>query len=438
MEQPKTKPEEDFYYSADPTPLNEILGAAPGWLLRSGIGIVAFFVFILIGGSMLFSYPDIIEAPVVVLADNPPVNLVAMSNGKLERIFRQEGDYIQKGDLIAVIESPLFPDDVLWLRQTLLKESTQNLDKNTFSSGNLPQNINLGPLQNPYNDWLKALHDLEQFNELNYHHQKLTHLNTQLAERAQLQQQTRKQLETFSQIYQLSAQNYRRDSALVAQNFIAPVDFERTYSDFLSRRITLEDYQSQLINLEVQKNDIRSTLLETQRDFTQRQSEYRMRVQSSFENLKSQVLLWEKNYAFVAPVSGELVFAGAWTQNQQINSGDQVFSVIPEENGEFIARGGIPLQGSGKVKTGDRVNIRLSNYPYQEYGVLQGEVRHVSAIPAGDHFPFQIRLNNQLKTSYNTDLGHHAMLEGVAQIITEDISLFNRMINPLRSLRRNR
>jgi multidrug efflux pump subunit AcrA (membrane-fusion protein) len=438
MEDPKTEQQEEFYYSSNPTPLNEILGAAPGWLLRSGIGIVAFFVFLLIGGSMLFSYPDIIEAPVVVLAGNPPVNLVAVSNGKLERIFHQEGEYIQKGDLIAVVESPLFPDDVLWLRETLLTDSTQNPNKSTFSSGNLPRNINLGPLQNPYNDWLKALHDLQQFNELNYHQQKSAHLNTQLVERTQLQQQTQKQLETFSQIYQLSAQNYRRDSALVAQNFIAPVDFERTYSEFLSRRITLEDYQSQLINLDVQKNDIRSILLETQMDFTQRQSEYRMRVQSSFENLKSQLLLWEKNYAFVAPVNGELVFAGAWTQNQQINSGDQVFSVIPEEKGEFIARGGIPLQGSGKVKKGDRVNIRLSNYPYQEYGVLQGEVLHVSAIPAGDHFPFQIRLNNQLKTTYNTNLGHHAMLDGVAQIITEDISLFNRMMNPLRSLRKNR
>jgi multidrug efflux pump subunit AcrA (membrane-fusion protein) len=438
MEDPKTEQQEEFYYSSNPTPLNEILGAAPGWLLRSGIGIVAFFVFLLIGGSMLFSYPDIIEAPVVVLAGNPPVNLVAVSNGKLERIFHQEGEYIQKGDLIAVVESPLFPDDVLWLRETLLTDSTQNPNKSTFSSGNLPRNINLGPLQNPYNDWLKALHDLQQFNELNYHQQKSAHLNTQLVERTQLQQQTQKQLETFSQIYQLSAQNYRRDSALVAQNFIAPVDFERTYSEFLSRRITLEDYQSQLINLDVQKNDIRSILLETQMDFTQRQSEYRMRVQSSFENLKSQLLLWEKNYAFVAPVNGELVFAGAWTQNQQINSGDQVFSVIPDENGDFIARGGIPLQGSGKVKTGDRVNIRLSNYPYQEYGVLQGEVLHVSAIPAGDHFPFQIRLNNQLKTTYNTNLGHHAMLDGVAQIITEDISLFNRMMNPLRSLRKNR
>ena len=438
MEEPKTQPEEDFYYSADPTPLNEILGAAPGWLLRSGIGIVAFFVFVLLGGSMLFRYPDIIEAPVVVQADNPPVNLVAVNNGKMERIFHQEGEYIEKGTLIAVIESPLHLDDVLWLRQTLLSEPARHPGELSFSSGNLRQNINLGPLQNAYNDWLKARHDWEQFETLNYHAQRINHLQTQLAERHQLETQIQRQLETFRQIFHLSEQNYRRDSTLVSQNFISPVDYERTQAEYLSRRITLEDYQSQLINLEVQKNDIRSTLLETQMDYTQRQSEFRMRVQSSFENLKSQLLQWEKSYAFVAPVSGELVFSSVWTPNQQVTAGDQAFSVIPADYGQFIARGGIPLHGSGKVKTGNRVNIRLSNFPYQEFGVLQGEVMHVAVIPAGEHYPVQIHLNNQLQTSYHTDLGHHIMLDGVAQIITEDISLYNRMMNPLRSLRRNR
>jgi hypothetical protein len=297
MEQPKTPQQEEFYYSADPTPLNEILGAAPGWLLRSGIGIVAFFVFVLLGGSMLFQYPDIIEAPVVVQADNPPVNLVAVNNGKMERIFRQEGEQVEKGDLIAVIESPLHIDDVLWLRQTILSEPVHHPGELSFSSGNLRQNINLGPMQNAYNEWVRALHDKEQFDALNFHHQRISHLHTQLSERQQLGQQILRQLETFRHIYQLSLQNYKRDSSLVAQGYISDVDFERTHSEYLSRRITLEDYQSQLINL---------------------------------------------------------------------------------------------------------------------------EVIHVAAIPSSDHYPVQICLYYQLVTSYAIDLGNHAMLDGVAQIITED------------------
>ncbi|MBW6479178.1 MAG: HlyD family secretion protein [Bacteroidales bacterium] len=374
----------------------------------------------------------------LTMPDNPPVNLVAVNSGKMERIFRQEGEHIEKGELIAVIESPHHIDNILWLRQTLLAEPVYLHGELSFSISNLPQNINLGQLQNAYNDWLKALHDKEQFEALNYHTQRIIHLQTQLAERHQLETQIQSQLVTFRQIYQLSRQNYQRDSALVAQQFISPLDYERTHSEYLSRRINLEDYKSQLINLEVQKNDIRATLLETQMDYTQRHSEFRMRVQSSLENLKSQLLQWEKSYAFVAPESGKLVFASVWAQNQQVTTGDQVFSVIPADYGQFIARGGIPLHGSGKVKTGNRVNIRLSNYPYQEFGVIQGEVIHVAAFPAGEHYPVQVSLNNQLLTSYAINLGHHAMLDGIAQIITEDISLFNRMMNPLRSLRRNR
>lgn len=438
MEETKTPQQEEFYYSADPTPLNEILGAAPGWLLRSGIGIIAFLIFILLGGSMLFQYPDIIEAPVVVIADNPPVNLVALSHGKMERIFYQEGQYLEKNALIAALESPLHLDDILWLRETLQGYPSLEGEDYVPSLSDLRQPKNLGPLQNAYNDWLKSLHDKAQFEALNFHSQRIHHLQAQLAERRELEQQIRLQLELFGQIYRISRQNYQRDSALVVQRFIASVDYERTHSEYLSRRITLEDYQSQLINLEVQRNDIRSTLLETQMDYTQRQSEYRMRVQSSLENLKSLLLQWEKNYAFVAPVSGELVFASIWNANQQVAAGDQVFSIIPTNHGPFIARGGIPLHGSGKVKTGNRVNIRLANYPYQEFGVLQGELMHVAAIPSHDYFPIQIKMDDPLLTTYQIELGQHAMLDGIAHIITEDISLFNRMMNPLRSLRRNR
>ena len=104
----------------------------------------------------------------------------------------------------------------------------------------------------------------------------------------------------------------------------------------------------------------------------------------------------------------------------------------------FGLHGSRQFYGSGKVQTGNRVIIRLSNFPYQEFGVLQGEVMHVAVISSSDHYPVQVSLNNQLVTSYAINPGHHAMLDSIAQIITEDISLFNRIMNPLRSLRRNR
>jgi multidrug efflux pump subunit AcrA (membrane-fusion protein) len=426
--------QEEQYYAADQTPLNDILGVAPGWLLRSGISVVAILLMILLIGSMLFRYPDVIEAQVVVVADNPPLNLFAVTNGKLERLFKADGSSIQKGDIIAVSESPLYLDDVLSLRQILQSKITEDY---LIPADFALQNLNLGALQNPYNDWLKASYDWQQFLQMHYHSQRIRHLNAQLSEREQMEEQIKRQHESYQQIYQLVERNYRRDSLLFDQQNIALLDFERTKSDFIARRINLEDYQSQLINLRVQKNDLQASLLETQMDFDQKKAELQMRLQSIYENLKSHLLQWERTYAFVAPISGQLVYASGWTENQHINSGNLVFSIIPEDYGQFLARGGIPLHGSGKVKTGNRVNIRLSNYPYQEYGVLQGEVCHISQVPSDALFPIQVSLKNQLNTSYHYNLGNHVVLEGAAQIITEDISLFNRMMNPLRSLKRN-
>ena len=440
MEEQQKENFDSIYYQEDHSALDEILGSTPNWLLRSGIGVVCVLLVILLIGSMYFHYPDVIQAGVVVVSDNPPVNLHAASGGKIEQILKQERDVIDKGEIVAYVESPLDFEHVQWLKQLLetfeLSPHPDNLKTDVINE--FPKNLSLGQLQNPYNEFVKAYHDLHQFKELSYHPQRLEHLSRQLEEQVLLKKQVQGQLLNYEEIYELAAQNYRRDSILFVQDVISPLEYEKAKSEYISRRISLEEYQGRLINIQIQKNELRSNILDTRLDYSQRLSEHQLRLQTAIENLKSQLLTWEKTYAFVAPLQGELIYAGVWKENQFVNVGDLVFSIIPEGSGGFIARGGIPLHGSGKVEVGDRVNIRLNNYPYQEYGVLQGHVAHISPTPAGEYFPVQITLENRLVTSYNYDLGHHVFLDGVAEIITDDVSLFNRMINPLRSLIKNR
>ncbi len=46
----------------------------------------------------------------------------------------------------------------------------------------------------------------------------------------------------------------------------------------------------------------------------------------------------------------------------------------------------LPVQGSGKVKVGQRVNVRLTNFPDQEFGYLIGRVESISNIPTPEGF----------------------------------------------------
>jgi hypothetical protein len=48
--------------------VQDIMGRMPSWLIRNGIVMVVFLVMIILAGTWLFKYPDIVTAPAVVVA----------------------------------------------------------------------------------------------------------------------------------------------------------------------------------------------------------------------------------------------------------------------------------------------------------------------------------------------------------------------------------
>ncbi|MDR0505267.1 MAG: hypothetical protein LBH32_00395 [Dysgonamonadaceae bacterium] len=40
----------------------------------------------------------------------------------------------------------------------------------------------------------------------------------------------------------------------------------------------------------------------------------------------------------------------------------------------------LPASGAGKVKIGDKVAIKLENYPYKEFGYIEGKVKSLSLV----------------------------------------------------------
>ena len=70
-----------------------------------------------------------------------------------------------------------------------------------------------------------------------------------------------------------------------------------------------------------------------------------------------------------------------WSENQTINSGDFVFTIIPKNHSSYICKLQAPVLNSGKVKIGQDVNIKLSSYPDNEFGILTGKIKDISLVP---------------------------------------------------------
>ena len=155
-------------------------------------------------------------------------------------------------------------------------------------------------------------------------------------------------------------------------------------------------------------------------------------LRESFLNLKAQIDLWENTYLLISPIEGIVSFTKFWSANQSVTKDEPVVSIVPLEPGNFLGRIYLKMERSGKVKPGQSVNIKLSSYPYLQYGMVRGLVKSKSLVPSGDAYVIDIELPQGLVTLYGTPLDFTQNMQGTAEIITENIRLLQKIVNPFR------
>lgn len=117
-----------------------------------------------------------------------------------------------------------------------------------------------------------------------------------------------------------------------------------------------------------------------------------------------------------------------WSENQTVTLGDLVFTIIPSENKNYLAKVKAPSLNSGKIKIGQRVNIKLQNYPETEFGALRGTVDKISLTPdRSGYYLVDVKLPKNLITNYNKEIKFKQEMHGTAEIVTEDLRFIERL-----------
>ena len=105
--------------------------------------------------------------------------------------------------------------------------------------------------------------------------------------------------------------------------------------------------------------------------------------------------------------------------------GDEIMTIIPGDK-NYYGNAKVQIAGSGKIKIGQKINIKFDNYPYGEYGIIEGSVQSISLIPKENTYNVTAQLLNGLLTSYGKKLEFKSEMSGQAEIITEDLRLIER------------
>jgi len=410
--------------------ITEILGTPPRWIVRWGITLIFTVIAVVFIGSIFFRYPDTVVAPVVITAENPPSVVVARAGGKPAALFINDGQWVRRGDTLGVIENPANYNHVFKLKRQLAKFAQTDSLTASISFGSLV----LGELQPQFNQFNRAMAEFSTFTKQQLHKHKVEALERELNQyQLSLTRLERQQKLAFADV-KLTQKQFARDSSLFITGVIAASDFEKSQAMLLAKQQALETAALSIANTGITIERLKQTIIDTKFDFESQYNRLHDELTSAYGQLVSALSAWEKSYLLIASSTGRLSFMGVWSDVQEVSAGDLLFAITPDDIGDIQARLVIPFEGAGKVKVGQRVNIKLDGYSYMEFGMVEGYIQSVSSGYNDKGYPALALLPNGATTSYGVAIQFDRDLLGTAEITTEDLSLLHRLLSPLKHL----
>jgi len=406
--------------------MQDILTRPPHILVRSGILVICSIVLLLIAGSFFFNYPDVVSGEILITTDNPPVWLIAKTNGKIKELNCSDKQTVEGGNILAVIENPANTTDVLRIKNFLLN----GLEEYETMFG-VSQ---LGSIQNIYSTFVRAVAEYENFLSLNATQKEKESLNTQISGRKTYSATLRKQLELKQKELEIAKSTYEREKHLFEKGAISRAELETAESVRLNTEQSLQQLQTNIAFDRIESAQLQESLSKLDIQYQREQNSLLSNLKTAKNELETAIEDWEQTYLLVSPINGTVTFNTFWTNNQFVNSGDKVMTIIPENQGKILGRIKSPESMSGKIRLGQRVNIKVNGYPYMEYGTLQGIVRTISLVPNENNYAIEVNLTNELTTNTGKMLDFTGELTGLAEVITDDRSLFDRIFDPLKYL----
>jgi HlyD family secretion protein len=409
----------------------EVLGRPPRWTVKWGITVVFLILLVLLLGSWFFKYPDVVPSQIVVTTENPPAPIVARATGKIEHLMVHDRERVDKGQPLVIIENTGYYKDILDLEAKLDHMPGFSSPEEWPVSG-LQNNYKLGALQEKFSLFLKRLEDYRHFLRLNYHQRKIASLKEELERSREHHQKLQNQKAILVQEHQLALRQYKRDSMLFERDVIPEAKYEESETRVLRKQYSLEQVEVSLSNARIQQSRIEQSILELELDYRQKKNQLLNGLQEAKNNLKASIDQWKRRYYMESPIEGKVTFTRYWSENQHVEKGRRVMTVIPASPGEIIGKMTLPLRGAGKVEEGQEVHIRFVNYPHLEYGMVKGIIRSISLVPENQVYTVEVDLPNGLTTFYGKKLEFSQQMEGQAEIVTRDTRLLERIVRPLR------
>jgi len=404
--------------------VQEIIGHPPPWLVRWGSGVVLAGFALLVVGTALLRYPDTVTARIRITTASPPGRVVARASGRIARLFVSENVMVRKGDYLVALDSSVPVSELLRLKEHL---------RDSRSPGWTPDpDLELGELQAAYAELVKKSSDVALFGTESFRKEKAVRARRAGDYYEDVHRRLLEQRELQRSGAALALRTLELQRALQKERLLAEADILQAESAYLDKKLAAERVEADILANRARIEQAGRDTLDVEQERHDKSQELILARDEAVKRLEGAIAEWEQRFLLRAPMDGKVWFLRFWSENQTVREGDEVVVIVPGSEG-LIGKMDLPQLNSGKVRVGQKVNIRCDSYPFGEVGMVRGVVESISGASREGDYLVNVRLPDGLKTTYGAVLKFLPEMQGTADIVSEDLSLLQRIFYRLRS-----
>lgn len=158
------------------------------------------------------------------------------------------------------------------------------------------------------------------------------------------------------------------------------------------------------------------------------------KTEESLTNLRLVINEWVQKNIIISTFDGKANFLTLLYNGKNVKDGEELIKISSLDKVEPTGSILVSAREISKVIKNQKVLIKLENYSYDEYGIIEGLINKISSSPNKDgYYHVSIDLPNHLVTSSNKEIPFDRDLVGSAEIIISNKSILTRFIQQITS-----
>jgi multidrug resistance efflux pump len=413
--------------------LDEILTRPPGALVRWGITVLAVLVGLLLAGAWFIRYPDVIRADITITTEHPPVRVFSRATGRVLQLLVRDTATVQAGEVLAEIDNTTRLENVPVLRR-LNGQVLMYLQRPTATVQLPPPTLTFGDLQADVSQLIDQYLQYRRLVTDPFYAKETAMLRQQIADYRRLVAVNEEQTRINTQEFGNAEQKYLADRQLYLDKVYGRLEFLKEENSYFQKKKENETYRRTAIENALTLSEREKQIQTLQHDVAEKKLTLTNSIRQLVGKTENTLSVWQQNYLIKAPAPGRLNYLKILNVNDFVRVSDTLFSIV--QNGQtLIGQATFGVQGIGKLRVGQRVVIRLDDYPYQEFGLLRGTVNQLAPTTNRRQYRAVITLPNGLGTiAAQNPLTTRPELTGTAELLTDDLRLLERAFYGLRKL----